>query len=264
MTTRFADHLPTGDHASRPAAGAVPTGALYSCTTHSLIYQSDGSSTWSTWATLGAATTVATDAIWDAAGDLAVGTGADAAAKLAIGAAGGSLSVINAAVAWNSGTAFPANKATGDRYWRTDLGEEYYYDGTRWLSSQVYGLSIPSSDVVFPVSGDTYPFMGPVPFNTSGSRRDVWVVGWTAITKVATTNDGSNYWSVALQRYPSGTTVASFTTAADTADTQTQHGGAIGALLGTSDLRLGLLCYKTSAPGALTAPIFIEYRMVAT
>ena len=44
--------LATGDHASRPAASAVGTGALYSCTTHGLVYQTDGSS-WSTWATLG-------------------------------------------------------------------------------------------------------------------------------------------------------------------------------------------------------------------
>lgn len=42
----------TGDHASRPAASGVAKGTLYSCTTHSLIYQSDSSS-WTTWATLG-------------------------------------------------------------------------------------------------------------------------------------------------------------------------------------------------------------------
>jgi len=42
----------TGDHASRPAANTVGSGSLYSCSTHSLVYQSDGSS-WSTWATLG-------------------------------------------------------------------------------------------------------------------------------------------------------------------------------------------------------------------
>lgn len=44
----------TGIHASRPAASAVGGGSIYSCTTHSLIYQSDGSS-WTTWATLGGA-----------------------------------------------------------------------------------------------------------------------------------------------------------------------------------------------------------------
>lgn len=50
MTTRFEDHMLAGDHASRPAATAVPAGSLYSCSTHSLIYKSDGA-TWSTWAT---------------------------------------------------------------------------------------------------------------------------------------------------------------------------------------------------------------------
>jgi hypothetical protein len=51
MTTRFSDHLLTGDHASRPAANTVPDGTLYACSTHDLIYQSDTAS-WSTWATL--------------------------------------------------------------------------------------------------------------------------------------------------------------------------------------------------------------------
>lgn len=69
MTTRFADHLLEGDHASRPAASAVPTGTLYSCSTHSLIYQSDGSTTWATWATLGGgagtpASTVTDETSW--------------------------------------------------------------------------------------------------------------------------------------------------------------------------------------------------------
>lgn len=52
MATRFSEHLITGTHAARPAASAVPDGTLYSCTTHSLVYQSD-TSAWSTWATLG-------------------------------------------------------------------------------------------------------------------------------------------------------------------------------------------------------------------
>ncbi len=44
--------LGTGIHASRPSASAVGKGGLYSCTTHGLVYQTDGSS-WTTWATLG-------------------------------------------------------------------------------------------------------------------------------------------------------------------------------------------------------------------
>ncbi len=87
----------TGVHASRPAASAGCI--LYSCTTHSLIYRSDGSS-WTTYATLGSvSTTVATDPIWDAAGDLVQGTGADTAAKLSAGSASQVLTSAGAAAA---------------------------------------------------------------------------------------------------------------------------------------------------------------------
>ncbi len=87
-TTRFADHLLTGVHSARPAASAVPAGTLYACTTHQLVYQSDGSSVWATWATLGAAGGVASDTIWDSKGDLAAASAADTAAKLPVGSDG--------------------------------------------------------------------------------------------------------------------------------------------------------------------------------
>ncbi len=44
--------LQHGIHSARPAATAVAVGAVYACSTHSLIYASDGTS-WSTWATTG-------------------------------------------------------------------------------------------------------------------------------------------------------------------------------------------------------------------
>lgn len=47
--SRWQDHVQTGDHASRPAASATAVDALYACTDHDIIYQSDGASTWSTW-----------------------------------------------------------------------------------------------------------------------------------------------------------------------------------------------------------------------
>lgn len=86
MATRFADHLIGGTHASRPAATAVPEGTLYSCTDHSLIYQSDGA-TWTTYATLGSTETLAAS-IMDAKGDLIGASAADTAARLAVGTNG--------------------------------------------------------------------------------------------------------------------------------------------------------------------------------
>ena len=38
-------------HANRPAVSAVPKGALYPCTTHGIVYRSDGT-TWANWAAL--------------------------------------------------------------------------------------------------------------------------------------------------------------------------------------------------------------------
>jgi hypothetical protein len=58
-------HLGIDTHANRPAAGTPPVGSLYSCSTHSLVYRTDGSS-WSTWATLGgSAVTDATISVSD-------------------------------------------------------------------------------------------------------------------------------------------------------------------------------------------------------
>lgn len=54
MTTRVTDLFLQGVHGSIPAAGSTAVGALYACTTHSLIYKNDGAA-WNTWATLSAA-----------------------------------------------------------------------------------------------------------------------------------------------------------------------------------------------------------------
>lgn len=49
VATKFSDHLLEGTHAARPAASATPVDALYACTDHDIIYQSNGVDTWSTW-----------------------------------------------------------------------------------------------------------------------------------------------------------------------------------------------------------------------
>lgn len=87
----------TGVHGSLPAATAGCV--LYACTTHSKVYRSDGT-TWTDWMTIPTGASMATDTLWDAAGDLAVGSGADTAARLALGAAGTVLRSSGSAVSW--------------------------------------------------------------------------------------------------------------------------------------------------------------------
>lgn len=96
-TTRFIDHLLEGDHASRPAASAVPQGTLYSCTTHSLIYQSDGTSAWSTWATLGG--TGLSDPM-TTRGDMIIRNASNVTDRLGRGSAGQVLTSDGTDIAW--------------------------------------------------------------------------------------------------------------------------------------------------------------------
>jgi hypothetical protein len=46
----------------------------------------------------------------------------------------------NQDLAWvgGHGTSFPGSPASGDRFYRTDRNIEYFYDGTRWLSVQLF------------------------------------------------------------------------------------------------------------------------------
>jgi hypothetical protein len=118
---------------STPASGEV----IVYAKTDGLIYGKDDAGLETSLSNAAAGGGIATDSLWDTAGDLAVGSGANTAAKLVIGNAGAALSRVNGAVAWNSSTSFPT-AATGDRFWRTDDALEYYYNGTIWLSTQVF------------------------------------------------------------------------------------------------------------------------------
>lgn len=82
---------------STPAAGKV---ILYA-KSDGLLYSKDDAGTETLVSGGAGGGSVATDAIWDAAGDLAVGSGANTAARLAIGSTNGMVvSRVSGAVAW--------------------------------------------------------------------------------------------------------------------------------------------------------------------
>ena len=260
--TTLSGVLLKGLASARPAANAVAKGTVYSATDTGAITQSDGVSTWSTWATIAAAGSVATDAIWDAAGDLAVGTGADTAARLAKGNAGAVLAMGNSAVIWNAGTAFPASKATNDRYWRTDIGQGFHWDGTRWVSDQVFTELIPTTDALLPISVNGSPLRGVLGW---GGTYDLWIETLHFWTYVNGGNSGSLYWTVQAKGDASAANIgASFNTSADSGSTFTRHTVTVGALSGTTDVALEVACTRTSTPGPLFVGCRIVYRIVAT
>lgn len=212
---------------------------------------------------------VATDAIWDAAGDLAVGSGANTAARLAIGAAGGTLARINGAVAWNAGTAFPT-AATGDLYHRTNLTCPLWrYDGTRWRCATAHGLEL--SNWNQPNTGSTGTssgsLRGAVPPFLGGS--DVWLLSTILQFYVngGTALDGSNNWVVVLSKVDTSaadTTIATHTIDSGSVSVYRSSTVAIDALLGTASFIFQTTATKTGTPGNLLHYVTLTYQHVAT
>lgn len=59
-----------------------------------------------------------------------------------------------------AGTSFPGSPATNDRFYRTDRGIEYFYDGTQWLSEQIHSVQLAISDAVLPFTATTAVHQG--------------------------------------------------------------------------------------------------------
>jgi hypothetical protein len=94
---------------------------------------------------------------------------------------------------------------------------------------------------------------------------DIWIETIYAATSVITTNNGSNYWTIQFRRQASTTNVgSSFTTAADTAGTNTRHTVTVGALSGTTDNYLDAIGTKTNSPGDIYVMARVNYRLVGT
>lgn len=249
-----------GVFASRPAAAAANEAYLYFATDTGVLYRSNGSS-WDTFSATASLTNPMTTAE-----DLIKGGVSGTPGRLAAGNAGAHLAMINGVVAWNAGTVFPTAVA-GDRYFRTDRGIEYYYDGTRWLSAKLYLLEIGvSGEAVLPLAATASSAWRTATFN---DVYDLWLVDWYGMSFVNTTNDGTKFWTLTLRKETKGaayatTDIASFTTGTgpDPVGQFTVHTVAVNALLGTAHGTLVVAPTKTSTPGTLLFHSNLTFRLV--
>ena len=168
-------------------------------------------------------------------------------------------------MAWNSGTAFPT-AATGDRYWRTDLGRECYYDGTRWLSVQVFDLQL-ADTAAAGADGALLGRVG-VPF---ANAYDLWLIQADFMFRVDTTasgNNGSHYWTINVRSLiadNTATTRATTNTSALSADVSYDVAVAIGAAMGTTVRVFDFYPAKTGTPGSIVyLSASIKYRLIVT
>jgi hypothetical protein len=243
------------DEGAAPATPATGKVRVYAKTDGS-AYQKDDAGT-ETGLAGGGGGAVATDAIFDAAGDLVVGSGANTATRLALGNVGGLLGRINGVVAWISGTSFPSPAAAGDLFHRTDLSPALWrYDGTRWLSVQRYRTEVPVA-AAQTTGGAT---VGYLPMWQS--EYGVWLIDFRGVLYVATTNDGSKYWTINLRKWSDASVIATANTQSQAPSTDLIKDVAIGAV--STENVLYIDSTKTSTPGAFYPLMGVTYQLIAT
>jgi hypothetical protein len=178
-------------------------------------------------------------------------------------------------IAGGVGTAFPATPGTNSRFFRTDLGMEFYYDGTRWLTTTLYHLvaTLDNGTATAAYAGPSATLAGvilaAVPGLVGGS--DLWLHNLTTQFLVAggTALDGSNNWVNIFGKRPTGnttTTIITVTVNSGSSSVWRTDTQSIGALLnnGTTHYMFSWGITKTGTPGPLWASFDLTYRIVAT
>lgn len=162
----------------------------------------------------------------------------------------------------NEGTTFPLFPVDRQRFFRTDLGYDFFYNlaGLNWLSVQEFiepGIiteALQSINTTAPV----YRWR---------IRRDfgVYITKLYASTYQAS-GSGANYYGVTFNRR-SATNVntqvgAGFNTSADTAANWVDHTETVNAVLDASAFEIQTITTKTGTPGNFLSMLSLGYRLI--
>jgi hypothetical protein len=154
------------------------------------------------------------------------------------------------------GVAFPGSPSNNDLYYREDLDLLCFYHSSAavWLTVNEYSADLQPFSAIPPFVNTTVAYLHPVRLDFN-----YYITRWQARVVVNTTNNGSNYWTVALTR--DGTTVASASTASDAAGAVLMKGGFVSAVHGASNY-FSMDALKTGAPGTINLNGSFWYRLV--
>lgn len=179
-----------------------------------------------------------------------------------------------------SGTSFPGSPSTNDLFRRTDLKMIFFYDGTRWLSEQLFTIQpIPylaganpgnTGDLqsVLNATNTTSP-RWPVPSFQGGSN--LWLVDYTVAFAVASGGSAlsaSHKWVGGLfamdAAFASTGAIATITIDSGASNAFRRTTVAIGAALAATALVFSITWTKTGTPGTLQTGDSLSYRIIAT
>jgi len=169
-----------------------------------------------------------------------------------------------------SGSTFPGSPATNTIFFRTDIGMLFYYDGTRWLSVQVFAQQFGLiQGSLFPLTASANDVNAWYPPALDGS--DIYLLKYRARVYVASGGSAlssSHKWVGNMHKYDTNTASTTLATVNVDSGASAQirtFDTTINALLTSSTyLQLSTTWTKTGSPGGLFVGEDITYRVVAT
>lgn len=165
------------------------------------------------------------------------------------------------------GTAFPASPFTRQRYFRTDQGIEYYYDGTRWLSTTLYEKVLESNDAPQPLTQATHQFRATV---AGHATNGFYISGLSAGFFSSTAQSGTNFYTLTLDVIDTSNTTTNLpmTSGNDTKTfTTNSRWWEIAPVFTATAFTSGNFIIQatmtpTANPGTFRCPISVAYRLI--
>lgn len=162
------------------------------------------------------------------------------------------------------GDAFPLDPTSlYEQFYRTDLNMWFYFDGTRWLSTQLFTQDLTGIGGITVTTGDQSRVSGPPDLGT-----DIWLESWGGGYLI---NGGSalsalNKWDIQLGTNNTGSTTfwATKTISSGASSAWRRDADVAISDLAGNDIRYFYLsATKTGAPGGLFYYGHVNYRIVA-
>jgi hypothetical protein len=163
----------------------------------------------------------------------------------------------NPTIALASGSSFPGSPASGDRFRRTDHQLDYTYDGTRWLSDQIFQIHAHSLNAGLTASAN----ITNVP-NPEHGNFDIYVIDFVASTQVS----ASAQWTTDLYRFD-GTTfnlIGTCNTSGDAANTYVNDRVSVAAVVTSAHEGFQFNVTENTGTATYLSGYVINYRRVAT
>lgn len=161
------------------------------------------------------------------------------------------------------GTTFPISPALNAKFYRTDLNYLCYYDGTRWLTTQLFISEISGQTGIYPVT--TSPVN--ITYSVIPQIYQLYIVDFNSSFYVSNPNTGTAYWTAELFQIDSSnspTSVTSFNTSLGTFNSWTVANINLNTPLLTSSVVFRLTITKTGSPGSCYPIARISYRLIIT